>query len=61
MGEFRYAPLQGKIDAMKCPHCESEITSFEATYSSAQAETIVVVACPHCRKILGIVNHSCDD
>ena len=61
MGEFRYAPLQGKVDAMKCPHCESEITSFKSTYSSAQAETIVVVACPHCRKILGIVNHSCDD
>lgn len=61
MGEFRYAPLQDKIDAMKCPHCESEITSFKSTYSSAQAETIVVVACPHCRKILGIVNHSCDD
>ena len=61
MGEFRYAPLQGKIDAMKCPHCESEITSFKSTDSSAQAETIVVVACPHCRKILGIVNHSCDD
>ena len=61
MGEFSYAPLQDRIDTMMCPHCGSEITSFESTNSSVQAETIVVVTCPHCRKILGIVNHSCDD
>ena len=61
MGEFSYSPLQeARIDSMICPHCESEITSFKSTYSSAQAETVVVVTCPHCLKILGIVNHSCD-
>ncbi len=46
---------------MKCPHCENAIESFDSEYSQAQAEVIVVVLCPHCRKILGIVNHECDD
>ena len=54
MGRARQAP-------MICPYCEGEIRSFESHYSEAQAETIVVVLCPHCRKILGIVNHSCED
>ncbi len=47
--------------AMKCPYCEHEIAEFASEYSYAQAEIIVVVMCPHCRKILGIVNHDCED
>ena len=46
---------------MKCPYCEHEVTEFASEYSQAQAEAIVVVLCPHCRRILGIVNHSCED
>lgn len=45
---------------MTCPYCEKQIEKFESHYSEAQAETIVVVLCLHCHKILGIVNHSCD-
>ena len=44
-----------------CPYCETEITSFDSHYSQAQAEVIVVVKCPDCHKILGMVSHSCDD
>ena len=44
-----------------CPYCETEITSFDSHYSQAQAEVIVVVKCPNCHKILGMVSHSCDD
>ncbi len=46
---------------MKCPHCGHDITKFASEYSQAQAEIIVVVLCPDCRRILGIVNHSCED
>ena len=46
---------------MICPHCETETASFDSHYSQAQAEVIVVVTCPHCHKILGMVGHSCDD
>ena len=59
---FRYAPLGGDSPApMVCPHCEGKIWSFDSEYSQVQAETIVVVLCPHCRKVLGIVNHACED
>ena len=44
-----------------CPYCETEIASFDSHYSQAQAEVIVVVTCPYCHKILGMVSHSCDD
>ena len=58
----RYAPLdRDRRPPMICPHCEGDIRSFESEYSEAQAETIVVVMCPHCRKVLGIVNHFCED
>ena len=59
---FRYAPMDKESQPpMVCPHCEGKIRSFESEYSQAQSETIVVVLCPHCRKVLGIVNHSCED
>ena len=48
-------------EPMVCPHCQEEISNFASKYGMAQAEVIVVVMCPHCRKILGIVGHSCDD
>lgn len=57
-----YAPMHGEQRApMVCPYCEADIRAFESEYSEAQAEVIVVVLCPHCRKILGIVNHACED
>ena len=40
--------------------CAFEIRSLESEYSQAQAETIVVVLRPHCRKVLGIFNHACE-
>ncbi len=63
-GRWSYGPGRGEkreSQAMKCPYCEHEITEFASEYSYAQAEIIVVVMCPHCRKILGIVNHDCED
>ena len=62
MATGRYSPIgRPKQPLMVCPYCEIEIQSFESEYSQAQAEVIVVVLCPHCRKVLGIVNHDCDD
>ncbi len=45
-----------------CPYCEEEIgqRDFESNYTMAQAEAIIVIWCPHCRKILGFVYHHCD-
>ena len=59
-GEAGVTPGSG-IAAMKCPYCDGEIVDIGSLYSFAQAEPIVVVLCPHCRKILGIVNHFCED
>lgn len=59
-----YGPLpigNPRRATMICPWCELEITEFESEYSMAQAEVIVVVLCPHCSKILGMVAHSCED
>ena len=64
MGWFNYtslSPQERGGEAMKCPHCGHDITKFASEYSQAQAEIIVVVLCPDCRRILGIVNHSCED
>ncbi len=46
---------------MFCPYCEEQIEDFESHYSFAQAEAIVVVLCPNCKKVLGIVNHDRED
>lgn len=50
-----------------CPYCEKKVdlemrreASIESYYSMAQSEPVVVVICPHCHKILGIVGHDCD-
>ncbi len=57
--DLSYTPPPNPI----CPYCEKEIDfskDMESYYSMAQAEPVVVVICPHCHKILGFVNHSCD-
>ena len=59
-GQEGVTPGSGLAD-MKCPYCDREIVDLESRYSFAQAEPIVVVLCPHCRRILGMVNHFCED
>ena len=60
LGEAGVTPGSGEA-AMKCAYCDQEIVDFASRYSFAQAEPIVVVMCPHCCRILGMVNHFCED
>ena len=58
---YEYGPTSKIHQSPICPYCEGEIKEFESEYNRAQAEIIVVVMCPHCRKVLGMVGHDCED
>ena len=40
---------------MKCPHCKGEISSPTGWDSCVNGVEVVIMGCPDCRSILGIV------
>ena len=43
---------------MKCPHCQFEITSPSSRHASVDGVEVLIMMCPQCETILGIINHS---
>lgn len=43
---------------MKCPHCKVQIASPSSQHSCVDGVEVLVLVCPECETILGIVNHS---
>lgn len=43
---------------MKCPQCKSEISSPAEWDSCVNGVEVVIVGCPHCKNILGVVHRS---
>ena len=43
---------------MKCPRCESAISSPDGRSACVNGVDVLVVICPHCETILGVVHLS---
>ena len=43
---------------MKCPHCQVQIDSPSAKHACVDGVEVLIMICPECETILGIVNHS---
>ena len=43
---------------MKCPRCESAMSSPEGRECCINGVDVLVVICPHCETVLGVVHHS---
>ena len=43
---------------MKCPHCQSEISSPTGWDSCVNGMDVVIMGCPQCQSILGIVHRA---
>lgn len=43
---------------MKCPRCETAISSPEGRSACVNGVEVLMVICPHCETILGVVHQS---
>ena len=43
---------------MKCPNCKDRIPSPSAQHTCVDGVEVLIMICPKCETILGIVNHS---
>ena len=43
---------------MKCPHCQVQIASPASRHACVDGVEVLIMVCPECETILGIVNHS---
>ena len=43
---------------MKCPHCQVQIASPSAKHACVDGVDVLIMICPECETILGIINHS---
>ncbi len=43
---------------MKCPRCERTISSPGGRDACIEGVDVLIVICPHCETILGVVHHS---
>ena len=43
---------------MKCPHCEAKISNPKGHHACVDGVEVLVVVCPECETILGVVHHS---
>ena len=41
---------------MICPYCEQSMTRLSAKRIRASGQNILALACPSCKKVVGIVN-----
>ena len=42
---------------MKCPHCKVQIASPSAQHVCVDGVNVLIMTCPECETILGIINH----
>ena len=43
---------------MKCPRCETVMSSPDGRECCINGVDVLVVICPHCETVLGVVHHS---
>ncbi len=43
---------------MKCPHCQLKMDSPSAQHACVDGVEVLILVCPECETILGIINHS---
>ena len=43
---------------MKCPHCQVNIAFPSSQHACVDGVEVLIMICPGCETILGIVNHS---
>ncbi len=43
---------------MKCPHCQFKMACPSAQHACVDGVEVLIMICPECETILGIVNHS---
>ena len=56
-GVIEQPPLVLEESSMnKCPYCDRIITSPSTTRTVVRSTPILLLACPYCRKLVGIVN-----
>ncbi len=43
---------------MKCPHCAAKISSPTGHHACVDGVEVLMIVCPECETILGVVHHS---
>ena len=43
---------------MKCPHCMVKIETPSAQHACVDGVEVLIMVCPECETILGIINHT---
>lgn len=43
---------------MKCPYCQVQIVSPSAQHACVDGVEVLIMTCPVCETILGIINHT---